>query len=393
MSFDIKPTRRQPDEIRETGAESHRSVFRALTSGRGWQVGWAVLAAAGLLLGFTVGLVPGLLVLACGGAAFTAIGSMIARAARAAPRDDWKGRLFADGIWAIDRRTAIRMFGMTALFVGPVKVIPSLLQGILARPAEPLAAGEVAQAARRRQWTMIIDLRSCDGCQSIGLPPQCTMACIEGHLAPEPMQWIEVFEEELAGEGTRFVPTPCQHCQNPPCVNVCPVAATFSSPEGLVLIDQDRCIGCRICMAACPYDRRSFNWGEPPIPPEALAAEYDIETQVPARKGTVMKCDFCPDMVRAGTLPYCIQGCPHRAIYYGDLEEDLATNGRELVSISRYLAENNAFHIKEELGTQPRVFYIPGHGEAVGREPHRTGRLQVQWPWNRVADGSASWSR
>jgi Fe-S-cluster-containing dehydrogenase component len=98
-------------------------------------------------------------------------------------------------------------------------------------------------------------------------------------------------------------------------------------------------------------------------------------------------------MVRAGTLPYCIQGCPHRAIYYGDLEEDLATNGRELVSISRYLAENNAFHIKEELGTQPRVFYIPGHGEAVGREPHRTGRLQVQWPWNRVADGSASWSR
>ena len=240
---------------------------------------------------------------------------------------------------------------------------------------------------------MIIDLRSCDGCQSIGLPPQCTTACIEGHLAPEPMQWIEVFEEEIEGEGTRFIPTPCQHCQNPPCVNVCPVAATFSSPEGLVLIDQERCIGCRICMAACPYDRRFFNWGEPPIPPEALSANYDLETQVPAKKGTVMKCDFCPDMVRAGTLPYCIQGCPHRAIYYGDLEEDLATNGRELVSISRYLADNNAFHIKEELGTQPRVFYVPGHGEAVGREPTREGRLKVQWPWSRVADGSASWTR
>jgi molybdopterin-containing oxidoreductase family iron-sulfur binding subunit len=207
------------------------------------------------------------------------------------------------------------------------------------------------------------------------------------------MQWIEVFEQELEGEGTRFVPTPCQQCQNPPCVNVCPVAATFSSPEGLVLIDQDRCIGCRICMAACPYDRRFFNWGEPPVPPEALAAEYDMEVQVPAVKGTVMKCDFCPDMARAGTLPYCIQGCPHRAIYYGDLEEDLATNGRDLVSISKFLSTSNAFHLKEELGTRPRVFYIPGHGEAVGREPTRHGRLPVRWPWSRLAEGSASWSR
>lgn len=392
MAFESQSAKDHPDEDRGALLTPPGSVLRAITSGRGWQLGWAVLGAAVLLVGLTTGLVPGLLVLAMGGIAFTAIGSMIARAAQASPRDDWKSRLFADGIWAIDRRTAIRMFGMTALFVGPIKVIPSLLQGVLARPAETLAA-EVTQAARRRQWTMIIDLRSCDGCQSIGLPPQCTTACIEGHLTPEPMEWIEVFEEEVEGEGTRFVPTPCQHCQNPPCVNVCPVAATFSSPEGLVLIDQDRCIGCRICMAACPYDRRSFNWGEPPIPPEALAATYDLEHQVPARKGTVMKCDFCPDMVRAGTLPYCIQGCPHRAIYYGDLEEDLATNGRELVSISRYLADNNAFHIKEELGTQPRVYYIPGHGEAVGRVPTREGRLKVQWPWNRVAEGSASWSR
>jgi molybdopterin-containing oxidoreductase family iron-sulfur binding subunit len=393
VSLGNRPKKQHPEQVGEAPLDLQISVYRAVTRGRGWQIGWAVLAVAVLLTGLTAGLVPGLLVLAIGGASFTAIGSMIARVAHASPRDDWKSRLFADGIWAIDRRTAIRMFGMTALFVGPIKVIPNVLQGILAQPAEPLAAEEVTQMARRRQWTMIIDLRSCDGCQSIGLPPQCTTACIEGHLSPEPMEWIEVFEEEVPGEGTRFVPTPCQHCQNPPCVNVCPVAATFSSPEGLVLIDQERCIGCRICMAACPYDRRSFNWGAPPVPPEALLAEYDIETQVPAIKGTVMKCDFCPDMVRAGTLPYCIQGCPHRAIYYGDLEEDLATNGRELVSISRYLADHNAFHIKEELGTQPRVFYIPGHGEAVGRVPTREGRLPIQWPWSRVADGSVSWTR
>jgi molybdopterin-containing oxidoreductase family iron-sulfur binding subunit len=290
----------------------------------------------------------------------------------------------------IDRRTAIRMFGMSALFIGPLGTVPRALE-LLAGQQVP----EETQSpfSRIRQWAMIIDLRYCDGCQSVGSPPRCTAACVEGHLLPEPMEWIEVFEDELEGEGTRFIPIPCQHCQNPPCVNVCPVGATFSAPEGLVLIDQERCIGCRICMAACPYDRRFFNWGEPPVPPEAHLASYNLEAQVPALKGTVMKCDFCPDMVRAGTLPYCIQACPNQAIYYGDLEEDIATNGRQLVSMAAFSAEHNAFILKEELGTQPRVFYIPGHGEAVGRVPSRSGRLPTVWPWNRVAPGSDRWSR
>ena len=101
---------------------------------------------------------------------------------------------------------------------------------------------------RLRRWSMVIDLRRCDGCQSVGKPPQCTAACIQGHFAPQPMEWIQVYEGPLAGQGTQFIPTPCQQCQNPPCVNVCPVAATFSTPEGTVLIDQQRCIGCRIFM-------------------------------------------------------------------------------------------------------------------------------------------------
>jgi len=307
-------------------------------------------------------------------------------------RREWKTWLFADGVRTVDRRTALRLFGIAAVFGSVSQAVPKVLNSVLLQGTTP-DTGELPPRARTRQWTMIIDLRRCDGCQSIGLPPQCTTACIEGHFTPEPMQWIEVYEHELPGDGTRFIPTPCQQCQNPPCVNVCPVGATFSAPEGPVLIDQDRCIGCRICMAACPYDRRFFNWGDPPVPPEALLADYDLELQVPARKGTVMKCDFCPDMVRSGTLPYCIQGCPHRAIYYGDLEEDLATNGRELVSVSRFLANNDAFLLKEELGTQPRVFYIPGHGEDVGRDPTTTGFLPIRWPWTRLAEGSATWSR
>jgi molybdopterin-containing oxidoreductase family iron-sulfur binding subunit len=293
----------------------------------------------------------------------------------------------------IDRRTALHLFGMTALTVGPLGVIPRLLDKFLAQPGLPVALQTETLDLRLRQWAMIIDLRFCDGCQSQGTPPQCTLGCIEGHLAPEPMEWIEVFEFELSGNGTHFLPVPCQQCQNPPCVNVCPVGATFSTPEGLVLIDQDRCIGCRICMAACPYDRRYFNWGDPPVPPDALLAEYDVELQVPALKGTVMKCDFCPDMIRANTLPYCVQACPNDAIYYGDLEEDVATNGVKVVAISHFLANHDAFRLKEELGTQPRVFYLPGHGEGVGRDPTNEGRLATRWPWIERVKGAVTWSR
>ncbi len=282
----------------------------------------------------------------------------------------------------------------------------SLLRGLavaaVGAAAAPLASSRVATASptaagtpgRLRRWSMVIDLRKCDGCQSIGRPPQCTEACIQGHFAPEPMQWIQVYEAPLAGQaGTQFVPTPCQHCQNAPCVNVCPVGATFATPEGTVLIDQQRCIGCRLCMEACMYDRRFFNWGSPAQPPESLFMEYSPEHQTPAIRGTVMKCDFCPDMARAGRLPYCAQACPRGAIYYGDLEEDVATNGTEVVKMSRFLAENNGYRLKEDLGTEPRVHYIPGHGELVGRRPTTTGRKPTTWPWQKTIGGATPWQR
>jgi len=246
---------------------------------------------------------------------------------------------------------------------------------------------------RLRKWAMVIDLRSCDGCQSVGKPPQCTEACIQGHFVPEPMEWIQVYEPPLPGGGTQFVPTPCQQCQNPPCVNVCPVGATFSTPEGVVLIDQQRCIGCRLCMEACPYDRRFFNWGTPPIPPESTDMKYETMHQTPAIRGTVMKCDFCPDMARSGSLPFCAQACPNHAIYYGDLEEDMASNGQQMVKLSRMLSEDDAYRQKENLGTQPRVYYIPGHGEMIGRDTSKAGRLATKWPWLEKIKGSVTWTR
>jgi len=296
----------------------------------------------------------------------------------------------------VGRRRMLKLFGLGALSVAPLPLLPSVLSSALTPSKGPTRSDydpALAPNGRVRRWTMIIDLRYCDGCQSVGKPPQCTTACIEGHFAPEPMQWIEVFEADLHGGGTQFIPAPCQQCQNPPCTNVCPVGATFATPEGSILIDQTRCIGCRICMAACPYDRRFFNWGDAPQPPEAMLAHYDVEHQTPARKGTVMKCDFCPDMARAGTLPYCAQGCPNKAIYYGDLEQDVATNGKDIVSVSRFLSEHEAYNLKEDLGTKPRVYYVPGHGEFVGRDSTKKGRMATVWPWVQRAKGAKTWKR
>ena len=296
----------------------------------------------------------------------------------------------------VDRRRALKLFGLGALGVAPLPILPGVLSRIFTGRGPVRADADAARApdGRVRRWTMIIDLRYCDGCQSVGKPPQCTAGCIEGHFAPEPMEWIQVFEATLPGDGTQFIPTPCQHCQNPPCTNVCPVGATFATPEGSILIDQDRCIGCRICMAACPYDRRFFNWGDPPMPIEATHADYMIEHQTPAKRGTVMKCDFCPDMARTGILPYCAQGCPHKAIYYGDLEEDTATNGEQVVSVRRFLSEHQAYNLKEDLGTKPRVYYIAGHGELAGRDSSTKGRKPTEWPWTKLAKGRrTTWKR
>jgi len=236
---------------------------------------------------------------------------------------------------------------------------------------------------------MVIDLRACDGCSGLGVPPQCTQYCNWSRFVPEEQQWIEAYEvraSDFPEDHQHFMPVPCQQCQNAPCVNVCPVGASFHSPEGVVLIDQERCIGCRLCMAACPYDRRFFNWGEPVQPPQVRAAPYNVQTQVPAIKGTVMKCDFCMDRAEAGGIPFCVEACPNGAIYFGDLEEGIATNGRRMVALSELLNEDGVERYKEDLGTEPRVYYIPGHGENALKKVDRP-RFQkdkLEWPWRRM---------
>jgi molybdopterin-containing oxidoreductase family iron-sulfur binding subunit len=216
-----------------------------------------------------------------------------------------------------------------------------------------------------RRWVMVIDLAKCDGCG------HCTLSCGKMHFIPPDRQWIKVLRmQESEQTAPYFFPQPCYHCDNPPCTKVCPVDATFKRQDGIVLIDNDRCIGCRFCMAACPYGARSFNWGHPHDPPPADQQAYSAEHGFPRRVGTVEKCDFCPDMAQQGMLPACTSGCPMGAIYYGDELEDAVTNSAgETQRLSKLLLDRSGYRHLEELGTKPRVYYLPPKNRAFPAPP------------------------
>lgn len=205
-------------------------------------------------------------------------------------------------------------------------------------------------------WAFVIDLRQCDGCKL------CTLACQQRHQLREEQTWIKVNTMEDSAGGTFSMPVLCMMCENPPCTYVCPVGATFRTDEGLVLVDTDACIGSRACMAACPYEARYFNWTDP-LPQKRMPVPASPEMPVP-QKGTVAKCVLCADRLPHGVLPACVSGCPMGALYIGDLVTDVAVNGLGAsVVLSEFLGTNDAVRFKEELGTNPRVYYILGHGQ------------------------------
>lgn len=223
------------------------------------------------------------------------------------------------------------------------------------RAARPLSDPQVRVGMPGRKWVMVIDLSKCDGCK------QCTLACQKMHRTPADREWIRVFQMQDAEEtAPYFFPKPCFHCDNPPCTKVCPVGATFKRQDGIVLIDNERCIGCRFCIAACPYSTRYFNWGRPHRSPEDRNTAYSPETGHPRRVGTAEKCDFCPEMLEAGHLPECASGCAMGAIYFGDQRENAVTNSKgETERLSKLLKDRAGYRFMEDLGTEPRVYYLP----------------------------------
>ncbi len=207
-----------------------------------------------------------------------------------------------------------------------------------------------------RRWVMVIDLSKCRNAR------KCVEACQSAHhLRPYEYHINTLVMQESVNTPAFFMPKPCQHCDNPPCVSVCPVDATFKRQDGVVLIDNERCIGCRFCMAACPYSARIFHWQEPSQHEADSDKEYDVELNVPHKKGTITKCLFSADRLREGMLPYCVSACPNGVFYFGDENEDAVTNGttKETVRFSELIEKNGGYRLMPELGTQPRVYYLP----------------------------------
>jgi molybdopterin-containing oxidoreductase family iron-sulfur binding subunit len=221
----------------------------------------------------------------------------------------------------------------------------------------PGAAKPTAPVAEHA-WCMVIDLRTCDGCKG------CTKSCQQRHQLREEQTWIDVYDMKDAAGGTFHMPRPCMMCEDPPCMYICPVGANVRTDEGLVLVETDACIGSRACMAACPYEARYFNWTDP-LPQKRMPMADSPQMPVP-QKGTVAKCVFCADRLPHGELPACVSGCPMGVLYIGDLVTDTAVNSQgTTVVLSEFLRANDAVRYKEELGTNPRVYYILGHGQTL----------------------------
>jgi Fe-S-cluster-containing dehydrogenase component len=219
-----------------------------------------------------------------------------------------------------------------------------------------------------RRWIWVIDLSKCRNAR------QCVSACQAAHhLRPEQYHINTLEMQENPHTPAFHMPKPCQHCDNPPCVAVCPVDATFKRPDGPVLIDNDRCIGCRFCIAACPYSARSFNWIKPKFDDQDKDLPYNIELNIPQRIGTITKCLMSSDRLREGKLPYCVSACPNGVYYFGDENEDAVTNGttKETVRLSTLLRDNGAYQLLEELGTKPRVYYLPPKNRLFPFEPSK----------------------
>lgn len=254
----------------------------------------------------------------------------------------------------IDRRGMLSMLG---------RYVAALAGAAALEPAAAMAAAP--QSNRKRRYGMVIDVGRCIACNA------CTIACKQENKTPPGVSYMVVLNEPIPGSGARPVPfaKPCFHCENPPCTPVCPVNATYKrEQDGIVVVDYDRCIGCRYCITACPYGARYFDFGdryhaekndaEDVRSPEYR--QYREHTRDGSPVGNVRKCTFCMHLQdengeydqKAGRWPACAKTCTAKAIYFGDFMDPES-------EVSRLLRERNGIRLKEDLGAEPNVYYLP----------------------------------
>jgi len=241
------------------------------------------------------------------------------------------------------------------------------VQGGASRSLGPDSAGQKATAhgLTAGRWALIVDTRRCqektarDGCRD------CIQACHAIHnvpAIPDPsheLKWLwkepyaNAFPDQrhsFVPEGirSRLFPVLCNHCDNPPCVRVCPAKATFKRPDGIVAVDYHRCIGCRYCMAACPYGARSFNWGDPRLHLDPAKIKPGFPTRT---RGVVEKCNFCEERLSAGMSPACVEACREGALIFGDLSNP-ESEPRKMLRLAYTIQR------RPEIGTGPAVYYV-----------------------------------
>jgi Fe-S-cluster-containing dehydrogenase component len=253
----------------------------------------------------------------------------------------------------------------------PFKISEEAQEDVLVRMQRDLQRALHKPIAERR-WGMVIDTRKCVGCSS------CTVACVMENKLPPGVVYRPVIDMEVGtypNVTRKFLPRPCMQCENPPCVPVCPVGATFVRPDGVIEIDYNACIGCRYCITACPYQARTFDFGENWTDDAASgkegalarseAASYEKlanfeygkewvrgEGPIPnSPVGNARKCTFCVHRTSAGMLPACVTTCIGRATFFGDLNDPQSL-------VSELAARSNVMRLKEELNTRPKVFYL-----------------------------------
>ena len=213
------------------------------------------------------------------------------------------------------------------------------------------------------QWVMVIDQSKCIGCG------YCTLACQSHNDINPDIQWNRVMAAgEVDGKDV-FLPRPCMQCAKAPCVEVCPVNASYYRPDGIVMMDYDRCIGCRYCEVACPYQARSFNWKafDGPNPSVPKWGQPEVARRP---RGVVEKCAFCYQRIDRGlalglqpgvdadATPACVVACPTGARVFGDLNDPNS-------NVSKLLKQNVSYRLRDDLGTGPRVYYLPANAEKM----------------------------
>ena len=197
---------------------------------------------------------------------------------------------------------------------------------------------------------MVIDLKRCMGCHT------CALGCKMQNNVPMGMLWNRILTDggedvdsargEFPNLHKSWMPLACLHCENAPCIKVCPVGATFRDKDGRVLINYDRCIGCRYCMAACPYNARVFNWQEPVREPGFSYGDAPVRP-----KGVVEKCTLCVERTSKGKEPVCVEVCPAKARTFGDLDDPNS-------AVAKAVRERGAQQLLAEKGTKPQVYYL-----------------------------------